>query len=111
MKHSEQNQSHIRFTDEEYTQILEDAEIYNETIPNLLKAVYFRRHLPRPVMYPDDARRALAELSRMGNNVNQIARHLNSGFREGFNPSVEKMATAIEAMKNYIMSGHGHSQN
>lgn len=50
------NASFVRFSEDEYRRIHEDADVYNESIPGLLKSVYFSVKLPRPFMYPDDAK-------------------------------------------------------
>lgn len=88
MNQSRHNRSHLRFTAEEYERLVTDAKTYGETIPNLIKAVYFKKKLPPPAMAKGDAERVLAALNRIGNNVNQIARQLNAGFREGFTPQL-----------------------
>jgi hypothetical protein len=111
MNPSRLNRSHLRFTADEYQRLVEDAKTYGDSIPNLIKAVYFKRKLPPPAMAKDDADRVLAALNRIGNNVNQIARHLNAGFREGFTPQVTEMAEALRAIKNFVLGFHGNRQD
>jgi hypothetical protein len=111
MKISAQKRSHVRFTEEEYEIIVKDANNYKHSIPEQLKSVFFCRKIATPVMYPDDARRAIVELNRIGNNVNQIARKLNSGSRYGFTPVLEEMARDIRSM-TYFLEGHdGNRKN
>ena len=107
MRKSKQNQTHIRYTADEYQRITEDALLYNESIPNLMKAVYFKRPLPRPFALPDDAQRIATALDRIGNNVNQIARQLNTGFRQGFSSALEEALNNLSAMRNFIRGKYG----
>src|SRR5262249_52711309 len=50
MNPSRLNRSHLRFTAEEYQRLVEDAKTYGDSIPNLIKAVYFKKKLP-PMKY------------------------------------------------------------
>jgi hypothetical protein len=109
MRGSEKRQTHIRFSEVEYNQLLNDSEVYGETVPNLMKAVYFRKKLLQPVMNREDALQVLTALNRIGNNANQIARQLNSGFRQGFNQVVEELRNDIQSMKHYILGLRGNS--
>lgn len=79
MKNSKERRANIRFDEAEYLQLCNDAKIYGETVPGLLKAVYFTRLPSAPKFTKDDAIRIVTAINRVGNNVNQIARHLNSG--------------------------------
>jgi len=79
MKSSKERRANIRFDEDEYMRICNDAKIYGETVPGVLKAVYFERLPPGPKFSKDDAVRISTAISRVGNNINQIARHLNSG--------------------------------
>src|SRR5690606_37039490 len=73
MQQSKMNQTHIRFTEEEYARVLNDAEAYGKTVPEMIKSVYFGAKIARPTLSHDDAQRIIAALGRIGNNVNQIA--------------------------------------
>ena len=110
MQKSIKNQSHVRFTDEEYARVHEDAEAYGKTDPEIIKSVYVSKNLARPVLNRDDAQRVLAALARIGNNVNQIARQLNSGFRQGFNPAIQEVRDAVVALRHFIMGYDGDRQ-
>jgi len=111
MNPSRLNRSHLRFSAEEYARLVEDARVYGDSIPNLIKAIYFKKKLLQPAMSKDDADRVLAALNRIGNNINQIARQLNAGFREGFNPAVQEMAESLRAIKTFILGYRGNGQN
>jgi hypothetical protein len=91
--------THVRLTEAEYRRLQNDRFVSGESIPTLLKASYFRRSQLVPLMNADDARALMIQLSRLGNNVNQIARHLNSGFREGWNDAFQKLCADLAEIR------------
>ena len=111
MKISKHQKTHISFSQDEYERLKNDAVRYRKSIPDIIKAVYFRRELAPPLMDPVDTRKVMAELNRIGNNVNQIARQLNSGVREGFHPLVEDVRNDIGALRRRIMGTDGDCKN
>ncbi len=76
-----------------------------------MKSVYFEKNLPQPTMSSDDAKVIIAALNRIGNNVNQIAKHLNSGIREGFNPTLDEIAGSISSLRTFVLGTYGNRQN
>jgi hypothetical protein len=92
MKSSKERRTNIRFDEEEYLQVCSDAKVYGETVPGVMKSVYFDRLPPSPKFTKDDAIRIVMAINRVGNNVNQIARHLNSG---GSLPTVSSVLTDV----------------
>ena len=111
MKTSKYLQSHVKFTADEYEAIKEDALLYKKSIPEMLKAIYFGQKIARPLMAPEDGQRVLVELSRVGNNLNQIARHMNTGFRKDFNPAIDEMRDQLQEMRDLLAGKHGNYQN
>jgi hypothetical protein len=76
--------SYIRFTESEYEKLCEASRTVGKTIPTILKIHYFDRPIGRPLIPNDVVRSIGTELRRIGSNVNQIARQLNSGIYEGW---------------------------
>lgn len=111
MKTSETGSSHVRFTEDQYGRIADDARIYGKSIPDLLRAAYFDSLPPRPAFSVEDAKRIVSAINRVGNNVNQIARHLNSGFRSGFAPVLDEIRAHLIAIRNFAVGVNGNSQN
>ncbi len=111
MKRPEAGSSHVRFTEDQYSQISDDARVYGKSIPDLLRAAYFGSLPPRPAFSVEDAKRIVAAINRVGNNVNQIARHLNSGFRSGFAPVLDEIRAHLIAIRNFTVGANGNSQN
>lgn len=105
--HTERH-THVRFSEEEFLRIHEDSETLGETIPGLLKRVYFERAIVRPLLSHDAAQRVLVALARIGNNVNQIARRLNSGFREGWRDEIVQAIDELRMLRTYVGGSSGH---
>ena len=74
----------VRFTDAEYDRIKEEAQLSRQSIPRLLKASHFRARKLKLLLDGSERGWVCSELRRIGNNVNQIARKVNSGALEGW---------------------------
>lgn len=98
----------LRFTPEQYATIRQDAEAYGMRISELIKSVYFNKRPQAPALHREDAQRIFVALTRIGNNINQIARQLNAGFAQGFNPAIEEARDALVALKHFAIGHHGH---
>lgn len=62
-------------------------------------------------MPADDRKKVLVSLSRLGNNINQIAREANSGYREGFNPDISEFLQELKLLRRFIGAAHGLRKN
>ena len=101
----------VRFTKEEFEKIRSDAAEEGESLPVLLKRVYFGTRERRLAFHRDDAKRLMVDLARIGNNLNQIARRVNSGFREGTNASFEGLRVEFQTLVNFVRGHYGDSQD
>ena len=72
--------SHVRFSPSEYSRILKDKSATGNSIPELLKASYFSSFSYQPLFSKYEVKALRADMQRIGNNMNQVARHLNSGL-------------------------------
>ena len=111
MKTPRPGSSHVRFTDEQLSQISDDARIFGRSIPELLRGAYFGSLPPRPAFSADDAKRVVTAVNRLGSNVNQIARHLNSGFRSGFAPVLDEIRAHLIAIRNFTVGVNGNCKD
>ena len=78
---------YIRLNENEYKRVMSMCEATHCTPQQLFKkALLGRVNLEKPVylMPPDEVREFRTELSRMGNNLNQVAKRVNSGLQEGW---------------------------
>lgn len=97
----------VKFSEEEYIRLLKDQVVRGESIPALLKEAYFKGPQCAPLMTAEDSRAALTELRKIGTNINQIAKHLNSGFREGWNSDFILIRDSISALRQFIVGFGG----
>ena len=104
---NESKGSFVRFSEDEYKKIKEDSKTLGKSIPTLLRTNYFKGKIESPTFIKEDAEKILTALSRIGNNLNQIAKKVNSGFREGFQDSLSKVIDDITTMKRFVGGGHG----
>jgi alpha-galactosidase/6-phospho-beta-glucosidase family protein len=100
--------THIRLSENEFQRLEEDSQIQGATIPELMKKTYFKGPIVRPLLTKEDSIKLMTELKRIGNNVNQIARHLNSGIREGFHKELEQVYEQLFLLSQYISGAYGH---
>ena len=78
---------YIRVTENEYNRVLSMCEATRCTAQELFKkGLLGRVNLEKPVylLNPDEVQEFRTALSRIGNNVNQIARKVNTGLTEGW---------------------------
>ncbi len=68
-------------SEEEFRMLAVMAEYYNTSGGEVIRACVFKPRSLKPVK-PLLNCQAYSELKRIGNNINQIARHLNSGMKE-----------------------------
>ena len=95
---------YVRFTPDEYDQILEDERIADKSAQELLKRAYFGKGPLVILMTDDDKDRMCSQIHRIGNNVNQIARKINSGFSYGFNKEIEDVRAQLTALLAWMTS-------
>ena len=60
-----------------------------------------------PALDPDTRERVLAELGRIGNNINQIARHANSGIIAGIQKDIAEVHKQFLILKHFLNRDYG----
>jgi MoaA/NifB/PqqE/SkfB family radical SAM enzyme len=97
----------VRFTDEEFARILDEAKLAGISLPALLKLSHFKEK-KLALLFPEDERhRVCTELRRIGNNVNQIARRVNSGALEGWHSEFREVATTLSKLCQMVAGIYG----
>ena len=95
--------SHVRFTEYEYNRLQKMKMTTGLSIPDLLKKALFNRmDLERPLLNPDDVSKIMEELRRQGNNINQIAKQINSGLLKGWNHSFNALVRSYQDIRHMI---------
>ena len=96
--------SHVRFNNDEYQKIREDMINTGKSIPTLLKERYFKGPRPVPLLAKSDATKFLGKLGRISNNLNQIARRVNSGIRAGFVGELDEIQKYLDLLLTFLTS-------
>lgn len=90
---------YIRVTEQEYNRVMKMCVAKKLSAQELFKKQLLDRFdLEKPIYIfsPDEAKFFATELSRQGNNINQIAKKINGGLLEGWSKAIEAVNT------NYI---------
>ncbi|CAN0605889.1 unnamed protein product, partial [Ectocarpus sp. 12 AP-2014] len=72
-------QVNIRMTDNDYSKVSNSAETIGLSVTEYIRRKITGKVLPKKKVSPFD-RKLFVELSRVGNNLNQLARVTNSGI-------------------------------
>lgn len=70
----------FRVSEEEYNILQEKSTIANLSIPQYCKDVSLSKKINQPKVDHQGASEIALEVRRIGNNINQVAKHLNSGL-------------------------------
>lgn len=101
--------SHVRFTESELAMVKKMQEASGLSIPDLLKKALFRRTgFERPLFSKEDAERIMVELRRQGNNLNQIAKQINSGLMTGWSQSFNALVRGYVDLRHMISVNHAN---
>ncbi len=74
----EQRQINFRVSEDEYLKLKQSAETLNMSVPTFVKKKAQGTRLVAPKLDFESRRSIISELSRAGNNINQIAKVLNA---------------------------------
>ncbi len=110
-KTSSQLRTTVRFTEPEFQQIQSDSNVTGKSLPTLLKETYFVGSPMVPLMSKEDQRTLLGQLGKIGNNINQIARALNSGFRAGFYNEILEVRTMFDQLLSFVTRTYGKKES
>lgn len=99
--------STVRFTEEEFAQLKSDVEISGLSIPRLLKLSHFTKKKLSLLLTVEERHQVCSELRRIGNNVNQIAKRVNSGVLEGWYSEFQSALKSISELQQMLAGVHG----
>jgi len=109
-KRRRSHQSLIRWTDDEFTRITDKADKSGLAVAAFMRAAALGSPGPRAQRRPPADHKALrqilGELGRIGNNINQIARALNSGEKASL-PDLQQALRAYVDIRNRIFDALG----
>lgn len=101
--------TNVRFTPVEYRRIQRDQLLTGRSIPWLLKTRYFNSaELQPPVFDYKTSCDLLRQIAGIGNNLNQIARRINSGIADGVHDHITAMHKLLKDIHTLAMRDYGN---
>lgn len=85
----------IRFTDDEFAVIQQELELANISFSVFARSALLKKKIKLPI-----ERELLTELSRIGNNLNQIARSCNQGEKRVILTELVAIEKQLKELKN-----------
>lgn len=79
---TDNHQVNIRVNEAEYAKIQASARIMGLTVPKYCKHLVMQSKLKEPKLADEEYHKIIVDVSRIGNNINQIARQLNQSKSE-----------------------------
>jgi hypothetical protein len=89
----------VRFTNQDHKQILNKAEQFNVSVSVFLNRLGLEKEIPTAAE-AESFLRIIYQLDRIGNNLNQISKHLSASRKHGWPASItekEILTAALEA--------------
>ncbi len=89
----------VRFTTQDHQEILKKAAAFNVSVSVFLSRLGLEKEIPRPNDV-ENSLQIIYQVDRIGNNLNQISKHLSASRKHGWTPSVtekEILTAALEA--------------
>jgi hypothetical protein len=97
----------VRFTDAEFERIKEEAKLSGLSLPLLLKKSHFAKKKLQLLFSETERHLVCKELRAVGNNVNQIARRVNSGALEGWHKEFQEVVKMISELHQMAAGAYG----
>lgn len=94
-------QVNIRMTVDDYIKVSDNAETIRLSVAEYVRRKTTERSLPKKRVSPLN-RKFFVELSRVGNNLNQLAKVVNSGIREPL--SIQRQLEEVKTVLQYLKS-------
>jgi hypothetical protein len=108
MNKSEGGRSHVRFSEKEWEKIEKDRIETKRSIPHLLKATYFNSGGVKVLINNINARSLIGHIGKIGNNINQIARKVNTG-NQPMKDELEEINKQLRQILHYLGRYCGNS--
>ena len=97
----------VRFSPREYKRITKDSKVSGKSIPQLLRNSYFGNLPVKVLVNKNDLGILRKDLNRIGNNLNQVARRLNSGLMHGWSNTLDLVLEQFRTLTDQIYYGYG----
>jgi hypothetical protein len=98
----------VRVTEDELERLKKMSETSGMSMPDILrKNTLSRKDLEAPLLTRADANEILVALARIGNNLNQISKRINSGIMEGWSQSFNALYREWKQMTTIFSVNRG----
>lgn len=100
----------IRLSEDEQNRLDTESLILGKSVPTLLRDSYFNRLPTKPLIDNEGTKSILAQLGRIGNNINQLAKNSNRGLpvlKSDLAPIEEQLSLILQ----YITRSNGVCKN
>jgi hypothetical protein len=112
MTNSEEKKSSTRkrfarylcLTEAEHLQLLRDEKRFGKSAQQLLRTAYFQEGGVALLMSEEEKTHLVNQVHRIGHNVNQLARKVNSGFSEGFHSEINSVRAQVTLLVTWLTS-------
>ena len=96
----------VRMNAKEYERIRKESQSTGKSVPELLREAYFSSAPRKVLMNREDVVTLRKDLSRIGNNINQVAKKVNSGLLSGWNNTLDLVLVQFETLTRQIHYGY-----
>lgn len=101
----------VRVTHGQMTELESASEACGQPIGELIRAKMFKGRFPQPVL-PKTDQRTVMELNKIGNNLNQLTRKVNSGLLpQSLLALLMKLLQLLELIQTKLMIHDRQSEN
>ncbi len=101
------HQIKFRISDPELEKAQKETKILGTTVTEFAKITFLNRVPITVLLSNEEAKAIMLQLQRIGTNLNQIARHLNSGIREGFHRELNELTEQVNTIRQFISGVYG----
>ncbi len=97
----------VRLDNDLYMKALEDSNQTGKSIASILRDAYAKGGNISPTFSRDETKDFLRQLRMIGNNINQIARQINSGFRAGHSEAFQELRNDLGRLLSLVAEKNG----
>lgn len=97
----------VRFTEKEFLKIKRASIESGRSVPWLLKTAFFEHGITPPTLDEETRKVVRREIAYMGNNLNQLAKNVNSGLISGVHAEVQEMLQHFRVLRSYLNLNYG----
>ena len=104
----------VRLSEQQRQHIENDVGVTGESAASLLRDWYFSKPPLHTRMSKEEVKalKALkAQLDRVGNKVNNVARKVNCGFQEGWSDELREVRVMLHSILTSLISKYGEAKN